>query len=71
MKKQRTDEQYAYILAHALVTFLLEKTPRSVLQELVSLLQNKTDLSPVSEKLGHAYPGGFDKFTDDVAQYYR
>lgn len=71
MKKQRTDEQYAYILAHALVTFLLEKTPRSVLQELVSLLQNKTDLSLVSEKLGRAYPGGFDKFTDDVAQYYR
>lgn len=27
MKQQRTDEQYAYILSHALVTFWIEKVP--------------------------------------------
>ena len=27
MKQQRTDEQYAYILSHALVTFWIEKAP--------------------------------------------
>ncbi len=27
MKQQRTDEQYAYILSHALITFWIEKVP--------------------------------------------
>lgn len=41
MKQQRTDEQYAYILSHALVTFWIEKVPRQILRDFVLSFQNK------------------------------
>ena len=30
MKQQMTDEQYSYILSHALVTFWIESVPREI-----------------------------------------
>lgn len=50
MKKQRNDEQYAYVLAHALVTFMVENVSRQILGNLIGLLQDNKDKSKVSEK---------------------
>lgn len=69
MKQQRTDEQYAYILSHALVTFWIENIPRQILKDFVSTLQNKNDLSTVSERIERIYPGGFAKFEQDFATF--
>ncbi|MCS2901869.1 hypothetical protein NXX91_20200 [Bacteroides thetaiotaomicron] len=41
MKQQRTDEQYAYILSHALVTFWIEKVPRQILRDFCTLLSKQ------------------------------
>ena len=56
MKRQTTDEQYSYILAHALVTFWIETVPRDILKKLIASLQNKDDLSTVSERIDCVYP---------------
>lgn len=71
MKQQRTDEQSAYILAHALVTFLIEKMPRSLLVDLFASFDDKTNLAPVSEKIGLVYPGGFAVFEKDFAKLFQ
>lgn len=65
MKQQMTDEQYSYILSHALVTFWIEQVPRETLKKLIASLQNKEDLSTVSEKIDSVYPGGFQQFEKD------
>ena len=62
MKQQRTDEQYAYILSHALVTFWIEKVPRQILRDFVLSFQNKDDSSIVSERIDKVYTGGFKQF---------
>ena len=71
MKQQRTDEQSAYILAHALVTFLIEKMPRSVLVDLFASFDDKTNRAPVSEKIGQVYPGGFAAFEKDFSKLFQ
>lgn len=70
MKKQRTDEQYAYILAHALVTFLIENVSRQVFADFIGLLRDKTDRSKVSEKISRVYSGGLDAFENDFKKLY-
>lgn len=71
MKRQATDEQYSYILAHALVTFWIETVPRDTLKKLVASLQNKNDLSTVSERIDCIYPGGFQQFEKDFEAAYK
>lgn len=71
MKKQRNDEQYAYVLAHALVTFMVENVSRQILGNLISLLQDNKDKSKVSEKIARVYPGGFETFEKDFEKLYR
>ena len=70
MKKQRTDEQYSYILAHALVAFMVENVSHQILVNLISLLQDHADKSAMSEKIARIYPGGFDAFENDFAKLY-
>lgn len=69
MKKQRTDEQYAYILAHALTTFMLENVSRQFLSDFITQLQDKTDRAKVSEKIARVYPGGFEAFETDFEKF--
>ena len=71
MKRQATDEQYSYILAHALVTFWIETAPRDILKSLIASLQNKNDSSTVSERIDHIYPGGFPQFEKDFEAAYK
>lgn len=69
MKQQRTDEQYAYILSHALVSFWIEKVPRQVLKDFVSTLKDKNDFSPLTNRIEKLYPGGFAQFEQDFAMF--
>lgn len=69
MKKQRTEEQYAYILAHALVAFWIEKVPEDILANFISSLQNTEDKAPVSVKIGRVYPGSIRQFEQDFAAF--
>lgn len=71
MKKQRTDEQYAYILSHLLVTFMIENVSRQVFVNLIDLLHDSTDKSKVSEKIARTYPGGFETFESDFEKIYK
>lgn len=71
MKRQATDEQYSYILAHALVTFWIETVPRDILKKLIASLQNKDDPSTVSERIDCVYPGGFRQFEKDFEAAYK
>lgn len=71
MKQQATDEQYSYILAHALVTFWIETVPRDILKKLIASLQNKDDPSTVSERIDKVYPGGFQQFEKDFEAAYK
>ena len=71
MKQQRTDEQYAYILSHALVTFWIEKAPRQIFRDFVLSLQNKDDSSTVSERIEQIYTGGFKQFEKDFLSLHR
>ncbi|MBF0730203.1 hypothetical protein [Bacteroides acidifaciens] len=71
MKRQATDEQYSYILAHALVTFWIEKAPRDTMKKLIVSLQNKNDSSTVSERIDSVYLGGFQKFEKDFEAAYK
>ena len=66
MKQQMTDEQYSYILSHALVTFWIESVPREIFKKFISVLQNKNDPSTVSEQINLVYPGGFQQFEKDL-----
>lgn len=71
MKRQATDEQYSYILAHALVTFWIETVPRDILKSLIVSLQNKNDSSTVSERIDCVYPSGFPQFEKDFEAAYK
>lgn len=71
MKQQMTDEQYSYILSHALVTFWIERVPNEILKRLIISLQNKNDLSTVSERINRVYPGGFNQFEKDFEAVYK
>lgn len=50
MKQQMTDEQYSYILSHALVTFWIESVPREIFKKFISVLQNKMIRQPFQNK---------------------
>lgn len=69
MKRQKSDEKSAYILAHSVVTFMIEKVPHQVMDDLIGLLQNKTDRAKVSEKIARVYPGGFEAFETDFEKF--
>lgn len=71
MKQQMTDEQYSYILSHALVTFWVESVPREILKKFISALQNKNDSSTVSEQINLVYPEGFEQFEKDFEAAYK
>ena len=71
MKQQMTDEQYSYILWHALVTFWIESVPREIFKKFISVLQNKNDPSTVSEQINLVYPGGFQQFEKDFEAAYK
>lgn len=71
MKQQMTDEQYSYILSHALVTFWIESVPREIFKKFISVLQNKNDPSTVSEQINLVYPGGFQQFEKDFEAAYK
>ena len=71
MKQQMTDEQYSYILSHALVTFWIESVPREIFKKFISVLQNKNDPSTVSEQINLVYPGGFQQFEKDFEAVYK
>ncbi|QIU95030.1 hypothetical protein [Bacteroides faecium] len=71
MKRQATDEQYSYILAHALVTFWIETVSKDILKSLIASLQNKNDSSTVSERIDRIYPGGFRQFEKDFEAAYK
>lgn len=69
MKKQRTEEQYTYILAHSLVTYWIEKVPGKTFKEFISALQDTADDSPVSHKIDRIYPGGIQQLEKDFAAF--
>ena len=69
MKRQRTDEQYSYILSHALVTFWVDKVPIDIFKKLIAVLQKTKDTSKVSECIEQVYPGGFKVFEQDFTNF--
>lgn len=69
MHQEYTDESYSYILAHALAAFWVEKVPDELFEQLMASLQNKGDMSTVSERIERIYPGGFTQFEADFALF--
>lgn len=68
-KKLHTDESYAYILSHALVTFVLEKAEADYLAKLVALLNQQKAGARSSLLIETTYPGGFAQFEQDFARF--
>lgn len=69
MKRQRTDEQYSYILSHALITFWIDKTPNDILKKFISMLKEKNNTLKVSECIEQVYPGGFKMFEQEFTNF--
>lgn len=69
MMEQSTNDEYSYILAHALIMFWIEQTPKEVTKKFLSSFQNENDSSSVYERINNIYPGGFRKFEKDFATY--
>lgn len=70
MHRQRTDEQYSYVMAHALVTFLIEEAPDSVLEGIVGAFRSRSSRpEDVAGLLDSIYPGGFPAFETDFREY--
>ncbi len=69
-KKLHNDENYAYVLSHALVTFCLEIVEKDFMKNLLSSL-NKKDGNRVSyqERINSIYPGGFGQFEQDFSDF--
>lgn len=69
-KKLHTDENYAYILSHALVTFCLEAAEKDFMKNLMSSLDHK-DKKKISyrEQIDSIYPGGFGQFEQDFSDF--
>lgn len=69
-KKLHTDENYAYILSHALVTFCLEVAEKEFMKNLVvSLNNNGGKRISYREKIEAIYPGGFSQFEQDFSDF--
>jgi hypothetical protein len=69
--QQITDENYSYILAHALITFCMEKAPKDFFPQLISALKNKENSTNIKELIQSLYPGGFTQFKKDFATNYQ
>lgn len=69
MERQFTDERYAYILSHALVTFWIEEVPRDVFKEFISILKDVKEYPTASDRINRVYPGGFPQFEQDFVAY--
>lgn len=69
-KKQHTDENYAYILSHALVTFCIEAVDKQFMNKFIFSLNNN-DGKRISyrEKIEAIYPGGFGQFEYDFTDF--
>lgn len=68
-KKLLTDEQYGYILSHAIVTFGLEEAEKDFMKNLVALLNEAKGKVRFSDLVGAAYPGGFAHFEQDFSKF--
>ena len=69
--QQITDESYSYILAHALITFCMEKAPKDFFTQLISALRNKENSTNIKELIQTLYPGGFTQFKEDFTTNYQ
>ncbi len=69
--QQMTDESYSYILAHALITFCMEKAPKDFFTQLISALRNKENSTNIKELIQTLYPGGFTQFKEDFTTNYQ
>ena len=65
MGRQRMDENYSYILAHALIAFFLDDCPREIFVALFNSLQDNDYKISVYERIDRIYPGGFSSFKTD------
>lgn len=69
-KKLHTDEHYAYILSHALVTFCIEKAEKDFMKNLLSSLNSKSGKRiSYRERINSIYPGGFGQFERDFSDF--
>lgn len=68
-KKLVTDESYAYILSHALVTFGLEVAGGEFMENFIALLNKQLGVIRCSQLIGVVYPGGFAQFEQDFADF--
>lgn len=68
-KKLYTDENYAYILSHALVTFGLEVAEPKFMDKFVSSLNERVGRISSWELIDSLYPGGFSQFEQDFSDF--
>lgn len=68
-KKLLTDESYAYILSHALVTFGLEVAEKEFMENFIALLNKQMGVIRCSQLIDVVYPGGFVQFERDFADF--
>lgn len=71
MERQLTDDRYAYILSHALMTFWIEGVPLDILKSLIESLQNSKNPSSNPAQIDCIYPGGFQQFEKDFSTFYK
>ena len=68
-KKLLTDESYAYVLSHALVTFGLEVAEKEFMENFIALLNKKMTGVRYSQLIDAVYPGGFMQFERDFTDF--
>lgn len=68
-KKLLTDESYAYVLSHALVTFGLEVAEKGFMENFIALLNKEMKGVCYSQLIDDIYPGGFVQFEYDFADF--
>lgn len=71
MQKQRTEESYAYILAHALVSFWIEDVPDDLFKKFIENLRNGKGKLSVYTQIDRLYPGGFERFEQDFSERFK
>lgn len=69
LEQEYTDEQYSYILSHALVTFWIERVPNQILKDFISALQDPDDRSTIFQLIDRIYPKGFKQFEQDFKTF--
>ena len=68
-KKLLTDEHYAYVLSHALVTFGLEAAGNEFMENFIALLNKRMKGIRYSQLMDIVYPGGFAQLERDFADF--